>query len=88
MDRTFIKYLLFGFLGTLPLNYLLFMTFDILTKLGVPNNSNRVALFFAVYIIEIPLYILVAYLYLRMRSKENLEKLKEDIKEVTGKKLQ
>lgn len=88
MNRTFIKYLLFGFLGTLPLNYLLFGTFDILTKLGIPNSSNRVALFFIVYAVEIPLYMLIVYLYFKKSSEKNLEKLKKDVEEITGKKLQ
>lgn len=86
MNKTFIKYLLFGFLGTVPLNFLLFWTFDILFRLGIPNDSNRVLLFFVVYLIEIPLYMLIIHFYLKAQSEKNLEKLKKDVEQITGKK--
>lgn len=88
MNSTFIKYLLLGFLGTLPLNFLLFWTFDILSRLGIPNDSNRVLLFFVVYLIELPLYMLIIHFYLKAQSEKNLEKLKKDVEQITGKKLQ
>lgn len=88
MNKAFIQYLLFGFLGSVPLNLLLFWTFDILSRLGIPNDSNRVLLFFVVYLIEIPLYMLIIHFYLKAQSEKNLEKLKKDVEQITGKKLQ
>lgn len=87
MNKTFIKYALFGFLGSIPLNLLLIGTFGILSRLGILNDANRVVLFFAVYAIEIPLYMLIVHLYLKAQSEKNLEKLKKDVEKITGKKL-
>lgn len=88
MNKTFIKYAVFGFLGSIPLNVLLVTTFDVLTRLGIPNDSNKVTLFFAVYAIEIPLYMFIVHLHLKALSEKNLEKLKKDVELITGKKLQ
>lgn len=88
MNKNFIKYSIFGFLGSVPLNLLLFGTFDILTKLGIPNKlGNNVGLVLLVYAIEVPLYMLFVYLYLRAQSEKNLEKLNREVEKITGKKL-
>lgn len=82
------KGLLWGYLGTLPLTFLLKIIFGGLESAGILHtSSNNSAFIIGIYIVVLIVYSIFVYLYLKRQSTKNLEKLKKGVEEVTGKKL-
>ncbi len=87
MNKGFWKSLIYGFAGTIPLYLILNMTFWILQSLGVIQPGENPALVIGTYAIVVLIYFILIVVYFRNQSSKNLEKLKKDVEQITGKRL-
>ncbi len=87
MNKGFWKGLIYGFIGTLPLYLMLNGAFWILQNLGIIQPGKNPILIILIYVIVIVVYFIWVIVYFRRQSSKNLEKLKEEVEEITGKKL-
>lgn len=87
MSKDFWKGVGYSFLAGSFLNLLLISTFNILQKIGIIHTQeNNPFLILGIYAVVLLTYILAAIFYSKRQSSENLEKLKREIENVTGKK--
>lgn len=88
MSKGFWKGVVYSFLGAIPLNLLLILAFNILQRLGIIHTEgNNLIIFFGVYTGVFLVYILAVIFYFKRQSSENMEKLKRDVEEITGRNL-
>ncbi len=88
MNKGFWKGLGYSFLAGSFLNLLLVFAFKILQKIGIIHTEeNNPFLILGVYAVVLLIYTLVAVFYSKRQSSENLEKLKKEVENVTGKKI-
>lgn len=88
MSKGFWKGAGYSFLVGSFLNLLLIFAFNILRNMGIIHTEeNNPFLILGVYAVVLLIYTLAAIFYFRRQSSENLEKLKEEVENVTGRKL-
>lgn len=61
--------------------------FWIIQKMGLVKEGMNIGLFIGLYAVVILSYLILAKMYFRKKSANNLQKLKREVEEVTGKKL-
>ena len=87
MNKGFWKGLRNSFIATFPLYLMLNGVFWIIQKMGLVKEGMNIGLFIGLYAIVILSYLILAKMYFRKKSANNLQKLKREVEEVTGKKL-
>lgn len=87
MNKGFWKGLIYGFVGTIPLYLILNVAFWILQNLGILEPGKNPTLVIVAYAVVILIYFILILLYFRNQSSQNLEKLKKEVEQITGRKL-
>ncbi|MEK7616440.1 MAG: hypothetical protein AAB414_00090 [Patescibacteria group bacterium] len=87
MNKGFWKGLRNSFIATFPLYLMLNGVFWIIQKMGLVKEGMNIGLFIGLYAVVILSYLILAKMYFRKKSANNLQKLKREVEEVTGKKL-
>lgn len=88
MTKGFWKGFGYSFLAGSFLNLLLVVAFNILQKMGIIHTgANNPFLILGIYAIVLLIYIITAKFYFKQQSSKNLEKLKKEVENVTGRKL-
>lgn len=88
MSKGFWKGAGYSFFVASLLNLLLVGAFNVLQKIGIIHSrENNPFVILGVYAIGLLIYTLAAIFYFRQQSSENLEKLKKEVENVTGRKL-
>lgn len=88
MNKGFWKGAGYSFFVGSSLNLLLVLAFNILQKIGIIHTGdNNPSLILGIYAIVLLIYALAAIFYFKRQSSENLEKLKKEVENVTGRKL-
>lgn len=88
MSKGFWKGFGYSFAAGSFLNLLLFVAFNILQRMGIiQTGANNPFLILGVYAVVLLIYIIKTRFYLKQQSEKNLEKLKKEVENITGRNL-